>query len=77
MMGYIYKHTNKKNGKVYIGKTLDKPEDRWRDHVNEANSGKYNYRFHNAIRKYGEDAFSMEIIEKCSAKSCRMLRFIG
>lgn len=54
----IYKHTNRINGKVYIGKTCKKPEYRW-------NAGK-GYMFQNhfwrAICKYGWDNFDHEIL---------------
>lgn len=55
---YIYKHTAP-NGKVYIGQTCQKPENRF---------GKDGYRyngctiFYNAIQKYGFDNFKHEII---------------
>ena len=55
----IYKHTNKLNGKSYIGITTKKPEYRW-------NNGKgYNTQivFANAIKKYGWNNFSHEILE--------------
>lgn len=55
----IYKHTNKTNGKCYIGQTCRKnPNERW-------NNGKsYNGTiFAKAIEKYGWDNFDHEIIE--------------
>lgn len=55
----IYKHTNKINGKVYIGQTCQKPEDRWRN--GEGYKGPTC--FYYAIQKYGWDNFSHEILE--------------
>lgn len=55
----IYKHTNKINGKCYIGQTCRKnPNERW-------NNGKgYNKAvFAKAIEKYGWENFEHEIIE--------------
>lgn len=58
----VYKVTNVKNGKVYIGKSHSKtPYRRWRLHVLEAGRGSKRY-FCNAIRKYGTDAFTIEVI---------------
>lgn len=34
-MPYIYKITNKINDKIYVGKTLDTIENRWREHKND------------------------------------------
>lgn len=67
-MGSIYKITNSVNGKVYIGQTMRKPEDRWRQHINNSmreTSRDYNSYFHNAIRKYGKEVFVFEEIERC------------
>ena len=57
----IYKHTNKSNGKIYIGQTSQDPERRWRiDGKGYQDSPK----FWNAIEKYGWDNFEHEIIEE-------------
>ena len=55
----IYKHTNKINGKVYIGQTNCKPEVRWR---NGEGYAKQEY-FYRAIQKYGWDGFTHDILE--------------
>lgn len=54
----VYRHTNKINGKVYIGQSCD-VLDRWRcNGKNYFNSPK----FFNAIKKYGWDNFTHEIL---------------
>lgn len=60
----IYKVTNLINGKVYIGQSIDIRK-RWRQHKNAAKS-KEKSLFYSAIRKYGIENFSFEIIEECS-----------
>lgn len=54
----VYKHTNKTNGKVYIGITSGIPETRW------ANGKKYkgNKHFTSAINEYGWDGFVHEVL---------------
>lgn len=61
MKGIIYKITNKVNGKSYIGQTRYTLEFRWRQHLHK----KDNTYFHNAIRKYGAENFSLEVLEEC------------
>lgn len=61
MKGIIYKVTNKVNGKSYIGQTRYTLEFRWRQHLHK----KDNTYFHNALRKYGADNFSLEVLEEC------------
>lgn len=63
----IYRIINNINGKVYIGQSTD-IEKRWIKHKNapfNENSNCYNTPFSRAIRKYGTDVFSFEIIEQC------------
>lgn len=55
----IYAHTNKINGKIYVGLTSMEPEERWRD-------GKGYHKgthFRNAIDLYGWDNFEHKIIK--------------
>ena len=52
----VYKHTNLVNGKVYIGITGRKPEERWK------NGYRQNKYFTSAINKYGWGGFSHEIL---------------
>lgn len=54
----IYKHTNKMNGKVYIGQTCLPVNERWKK--GEGYKG-CDY-FYHAIQKYGWDNFEHEII---------------
>ena len=58
----LYKHTNRHNGKVYIGITNNVSR-RWRNNGIEYKPQKGNAsRFWNAIKKYGWDSFNHEII---------------
>lgn len=58
----IYKITNKKNGKSYVGKTEYSLEHRWNRHLSSARNGS-KFRFHSAIRKYGEDCWDLFVVE--------------
>lgn len=53
----VYKHTNKKNGKIYIGITGQDVKRRWQN-----GSGYYGTYFYNAIKKYGWDGFAHEVL---------------
>ena len=67
-MGFIYKVTNKVNGKVYIGKTLDSSiAERFKEHIKEAKVKQYNRPFHLALNKYGAENFIIEEIEQAPA----------
>lgn len=59
-MGIIYKITNKANGKVYIGQTVQPLKNRWGQHISKWSPCKYLSR---AILKYGADAFIIEQID--------------
>ena len=57
---FIYKITNSLTGKVYIGQTIRNPQTRFYEHMNDKLSNDY---FHSAVRKYGADAFTYEVID--------------
>lgn len=60
----VYKATNKTNGKVYIGLTTKSLAKRRAGHHHEAKKLNSQLAFHRAIRKYGRDGFSWEVIEE-------------
>ena len=62
MKWLIYKHINKINGKVYIGQTKQSVAGRWRNGLGYFHK-KYTSVFCRAIKKYGWDNFSHEVIE--------------
>ena len=63
-MAFIYKITNNINGKFYIGFTSQKnPKLRFNQHLSSARSKKSNNQpIIRAIKKYGEDNFSFDIL---------------
>lgn len=68
-IGYIYKITNNVNGKIYVGKTKDTINNRYKAHLKQALKNKdlniTSSRLYNAINKYGVENFSVEQIEEC------------
>lgn len=54
----VYVHTNKVNGKRYVGITCQKPEYRWAN----GKGYKENRHFDSAIKKYGWDSFDHDVI---------------
>lgn len=60
--GVIYLITNTITGKKYIGQTVDL-KTRWREHRRSA--GIENRALYRAMRKYGINVFSFEVIEEC------------
>ncbi len=63
----IYCFTNKTNDKKYVGITKRTLRERMIGHYSEAfnpNSDKYNTPFKQAIRKYGKDGFTIEVLEE-------------
>lgn len=65
-MAYIYKITNKINGKIYIGKTMFSPEKRWKEHCKDYKKENFEKRpLYSAMRKYGIENFLLSTIEQC------------
>ena len=69
MTGYIYKVTNKVNGKVYIGQTIQSVKARWQRHCNTKNKskGEMQMQIKRAILKYGKENFTIETLEECDS----------
>lgn len=64
----IYLSTNKINGKKYVGYTTLTLESRIKTHIYKSRSkSQYFYLFKNALRKYGPESFSWEILEYCNS----------
>lgn len=75
--GYIYKITNKTNGKIYIGQTTRTIEERWAEHIRNSNcpsATEYPNKFHRAIRKYSSGGFIVEQVEEIKSNSFSRLK---
>lgn len=67
MNGKIYKITNKINGKIYVGQTTKTLEERFQKHcwgTTENDGYHLNMAIKKAIKKYGKENFTIELIEE-------------
>lgn len=68
--GYIYKITNRINGKIYVGKTKTTIKNRWCTHISAykkyVQSNKNSSKLYNAINKYGIENFNISQLDECS-----------
>ena len=64
--GKIYKITNKKNGLIYIGCTINSLEQRFSEHLYRCFKTDYTSKLYNSIKQYGVDNFQIELIEECN-----------
>lgn len=65
-MAYIYKITNSINGKIYIGKTSQTIEERFKEHCRDSKRRQREHRpLYFAMNKYGIENFSVEEVEQC------------
>lgn len=67
-MAYIYKITNKLNGKIYIGKTECTIAKRWKEHLNKIDDYAGKRPLYSALKKYGIENFLIEEVEKCDSQ---------
>lgn len=76
-MGFIYKITNKINGKCYIGKTEQSIEKRFREHISDSKRERHKERpLYRAMTKHGIENFTVELIEECNATVEREIYWI-
>lgn len=64
MKHIIYKHTNTKTGKSYIGRTSTTLENRFNDHCRRAKNGS-TFSFHKALIEFDSSNFESTILETC------------
>lgn len=64
-MPFIYKITNIKNQKIYVGQTRENSiQKRFNRHIYDAMTKSTNSEFAKAIRQYGKDSFKIELLEE-------------
>ena len=59
---YIYKFTHISSGRSYIGQTVQNPNQRRLEHISDSKHTPREYHFHNALRKYGVESFTFDVI---------------
>lgn len=83
MKGKIYKIYNDVNDKLYIGKTLDTIENRFKKHKRDSKRSRMEKRpLYNAMNKYGAEHFYIELIEEVeldllSQRECYWIEFLN
>lgn len=65
---YVYKITNLQNNKIYIGQTIYSIEKRFHRHIQDALSKRLDTHLARAIRKYGKESFTIEVIDTASTR---------
>ncbi len=65
----IYKITNMSNGLNYVGCTIGKMEERFKEHVYRCFSSNNNSKLYNSMRKYGKENFIITLIEECEMET--------
>jgi group I intron endonuclease len=63
--GKIYKITNKENGLVYIGCTINSLDKRFGEHLSRCLTSTHKSKLYNSIKKYGQEIFTIELVEEC------------
>jgi group I intron endonuclease len=63
--GKIYKITNKENGLIYIGCTINSLKHRFNEHLYRCFKTDYKSKLYNSMKKYGQENFTIELIEEC------------
>jgi GIY-YIG catalytic domain/NUMOD3 motif len=64
-MGFIYSIKNEITQDIYVGKTIKTVSERFQRHIYNSRYGSKTH-LHRSIRKYGEENFSISIIEETS-----------
>ena len=64
---HIYKFTHIESNRCYVGQTIQDPNQRRLEHIADSRHTTRVYHFHNALRKYGVDAFTFEVIAEASS----------
>ena len=67
-MAFIYKITNLQNNKIYIGQTSTTLERRFRQHQIAAFTLNLKRPLYNAMRKYGIEVFTIEMVEEVAVE---------
>lgn len=65
--GIIYAITNRIDGKKYIGQTIQSVEVRWYHHLYSARHGLRDTVLCRALKKHGEESFSIEVIDRADS----------
>lgn len=64
----IYKINNTKENKIYIGKTINSIQKRFQRHLQDALSNRLDTHLARAIRKYGAENFTIELVDQAETE---------